>query len=63
MTNETETASFYIQRLDEMSKTPQHELVVEMLDHYGVSGTINLNAEQIKQFYFLKLREEGHDHG
>lgn len=40
--------------LAEGSRTPQHELIVECLDYYGLYGTAELTEKQAKDFCKMK---------
>lgn len=40
-----------IELLGKLSKTPQHELIVDLLDYYGTVGTSELTEEQVREFY------------
>ena len=42
--------STYIQHLADHSCTPQHELILECLEHYGVFGTRELIEQQVREF-------------
>lgn len=42
--------SRYIKMLAKASLTPQHEMILECLEYYGVYGTRELTEEQLKEF-------------
>ncbi|MDD3253094.1 MAG: hypothetical protein PHV18_11090 [Lachnospiraceae bacterium] len=50
------TVSDYLRRLAERSRTPQHELVLECLEHFGLCGTQELTLEQAAEWWEIVRR-------
>ena len=46
--------SRYINALAQASETDEHELVLECMNHYGVSCTQDLSQEQLENFCKMK---------
>lgn len=47
----------HIKALAAMSRTDQHELLIEMMNYYGVQGLYELTEKQTEDFLNMKLEE------
>lgn len=47
----------HIKALAAMSRTDEHELLLEMLDYYGAKGLYELTEKQTEDFLNMKLEE------